>query len=477
MEELDLELIKKKAKAGVFVLTSRTAILQIITFTSTFLLTILLKPEVFGIFFVVSAAVSFLSYFSDIGLAAALVQKKEEITDSDLKTTFTIQLILVLIIISLSFVLSNNIVRFYNLGPSGLWLFRSLLFAFFLSSFKTIPSIILERKLEFKKFVIPQIVETLFFYITVVILAWLGWGITSFTIGVIMRALSGLITIYIIVPWLPRIGIEKNSAKKLLNFGIPFQLNSLLALVKDDLLTVYLGKSLGFTAVGYIGWAKKWSEMPLRLIMDNINKVSFPTFSRLQHHSDQMAKAVEKAIFFVLLLTLPIVFAGIILIEPLVKVIPKYSKWEPAIFSFYLFSLSVILSSVSSLLTNMIQSIGKVKITLRLMIMWTTLTWILIPLFIKIFGFNGVAIAMVLISLTSIVTLIIAKKLIHFSLKKAFKKPLIIGILTSGVMLVSRLLYPVSNVYQIIFVLASGMIIYLICLFWFAKKETISVFK
>lgn len=471
MEDLDLLLIKRKARSGVLALTSRTAVLQVISFVSTFLLTIFLKPEIFGVFFVVSAAVSFLTYFSDIGLAAALVQKKEEITEDDLKTTFTIQLILVSLVVIVAFSFSSVIARFYKLDMAGLWLFRSLLVAFLLSSFKTIPSIILERKLEFNKFVIPQIIETLFFYVSAVLFAHLGWGVTSFSIAVILRAISGLIAIYILVPWVPRFAFKSESAKKLLNFGVPFQINSMLALIKDDLLTVYLGKVLGFLEVGYIGWAKKWSEMSLRLIMDNVNKVSFPTFSRLQADRERIAKATEKAVFFVVLLTLPLVSSGVFIIDSLIHIIPKYSKWSPALFSFYLFSIGVIFSSISSLLTNVIQSLGKVKITLKLMIIWTSLTWLFIPLFITKFGFNGVSLAMLLISLTSIVTIFITQRLTNFSVVKAFKKPLAVGLLTSFVMFTVKFIYPFPTISQLVAILGSGIIAYFVLLWLFVKNE------
>lgn len=477
MEDLDALYIKKKARSGVLALTSRTAVLNIIAFISNFLLSVILLPEIFGVFFVVSAAVSFLTYFSDIGLAAALVQKKEQISEDDFKTTFTIQFLMVFTIVILAYGLSSKVAHFYNLDTSGLWLFRVLLIAFLLSSFKTIPSIILERKLDFNKFVIPQIIETIFFYGSVVVLAFLGWGITSFTVGVLLRAVSGLIAIYILVPWIPRFGFNKNSAKKLLHFGVPFQLNSVLALIKDDLLTVYLGKTLGFTQVGYIGWAKKWAEMPLRLIMDNINKVSFPTFSRLQNNRQQIATATEKVLFFVVLLTIPLVSSGIIVIDSLVAVIPKYSKWVPALTSFYLFSLGVIFASISSLLTNVIQSLAKVKITLKLMVMWTILTWLLIPYFIKIFGFNGVSLAMLLISLTSIVTVLITKKLTHFSVINAFSKPLIIGLITSLVLFLVKIIYPTQNIIQIIVILLSGFFIYCLLNWLFVRKEILSILK
>src|SRR3989344_2533840 len=144
MEDLDVSIIAKKSIHGVFALTTRTFFIQVVSFSANFLLTIFLSPAVFGVF-VVSAVIAFLSYFSDVGLAAALIQKKENITKEDLKTTFTIQQILVVILVILVLVFSTTIGKFYNLQNDGILLIQALAISFFLSSLKTIPSILLER--------------------------------------------------------------------------------------------------------------------------------------------------------------------------------------------------------------------------------------------------------------------------------------------------------------------------------------------
>lgn len=477
MEELDIELIKKKAKTGVIALTSRTAIVKIIGYTSIFFLSILLTPEIFGVFIVVSAAVSFLQYFSDIGLAAALIQKKEQVSDADLKTTFTIQMTLVSVFILLGFLLSNFFVSFYNLDHNGLILLRALLLAFFLSSFKTIPSIILERKLDFQKFIIPELIETSFFYLVVLFFAWRGYGITSFTYGVLARAISGLVAIYLIAPWKPGLAFNRESAKSLLKFGIPFQLNSFLALIKDDLLTLYLGSAIGFVGVSYVGWAKKWSEVPLRLVMDNINKVTFPAFSRLQNDKLHIAHAAQRAIYLVILFTFPLVMTALFSIDSIVNIIPQYGKWKPALFSFYLFSFSVLFASVSSLLTNVIQAVGKVKIVLKLMVMWTTLTWILVPISISLFSYNGVSVAITLISFTSIIVILVAKRLINFDLKKAFTKPVLVNIIGAFVLLITRNLLPGNSILTLIGLFLVASLIYPLLFIIFAKNELLGIIR
>src|SRR3990167_5416463 len=175
MEAVDIALVTQKSIRGIFALVYRTFFIQVLGFVANFLLTIYLSPSIFGIFFVVSAAIAFLSYFSDIGLAAALIQKKESITDEELRTTFTIQQILVVSIVILALFLSGFVKSFYRLDDQGILLFQALVVSFFLSSLKTIPSLILERNLRFEKLVIPQIVENLFFYVIAVVLAAKGF--------------------------------------------------------------------------------------------------------------------------------------------------------------------------------------------------------------------------------------------------------------------------------------------------------------
>lgn len=415
----------KKAFAGIVALTSRTFILQVIAFGATFLLTIFLSPAVFGIFYVVSAMVAFLGYFSDIGLAAALIQKKEALTRQDLVTTFTIQQILVGIAVLVALGSSRFIGHWYGLDEPGMWLYRVLAIAFFLSSLKTIPSILLERELAFGTLVIPQILETVGFYLTAVILAWQGLGVASFTWAVGVRAVVGLIAMYIVAPWVPGLGISKDIARRLLRFGIPFQMNSFLALVKDDLLTVYLGKALPLAQVGYIGWAKKWAEVPLRLIMDSVVRVTFPAFSRLQHDTQRLRAGIEHTLFGLSVTIMPITVAMIVGIRPLMAIIPRYGKWEPALLSFYLFAVASAVASLSTPLTNALNALGHIRTTLKLMILWTALTWLLTLILLPIAGFNAVAIALLAITSTVALVVVLLKRVVPFAFLRMVRTPLV----------------------------------------------------
>ena len=112
-------------------------------------------------FIAVNELVSILGYFSDIGLAASLIQKKDHVTLTDLRTTFTLQQVLVLLLLLLTITVSPRLFSYYHISGGGEWLFITLLAAFFLASLKTIPSVILERQLRFEILAVVEIAETL----------------------------------------------------------------------------------------------------------------------------------------------------------------------------------------------------------------------------------------------------------------------------------------------------------------------------
>lgn len=469
-EEIDIAVIKRRSLKGIFAFATRSVFLNILALVATFLLTIFLSPAEFGVFFVVAAIVSFLRYFSDIGLAAALIQKKEEIEDNDLATTFTIQQVLVLIIVLLALSLSSLISGFYQLSPKGLTLLRALIVAFFLSSLKTIPSILLERKLKFKKLIIPEIIESIVFNVTVVYLAWKGRGIESYTIAVLLRGIVGVVAIYILQPWIPTFGINKKSAKKLLSFGVPFQANSLLALVKDELLIIYIGTLLPFAQMGFIAWGQKWALTPLRFFSDSIIKVTFPAYSRLQHRKDLLKKAVEKTLFAVSSVVFPSV-VGIVVIAPaMIQIIPRYDKWQPAVLSLTLFGVNALWASITTTLTNTLNATGHIKKSLTLMVMWTVLTWALTPILVKLFGFNGVALASALTASSSVIVIFIVKRIIDFEVLPNITAPLIATAIM-GALVYSLTPVMATSYLKVGLLILFAVILYVLMMLIFARRK------
>ncbi|MDO8503296.1 MAG: oligosaccharide flippase family protein [bacterium] len=462
--ELSLETVKHRAVKGVLFLTGRTFILQVIALVATFLLTIFLGPSEYGVFFLVSAVINFFAYFSDIGLAAALVQKREAVTEEDLRTTFTVQQVLVLGLLVIIFAVTPIFRQWYGLESSSIFLLWALAISLVFSSLKTIPSILLERRLDFNRLVIPQIAETILFNLIAVFLAWRGFGITSFTIAVLVRGLSGLVIIYCLMPWMPGLAFSKKSLRRLLRFGLPYQVNTFLAVVKDDGLTMVLGSILGPAGIGLLGWAQKWGFAPLRFFMDQVIKVTFPAFSRMQGNREELSNAVSRSIFFVCFLVFPSL-VGLILIAPiLVEIIPRYEKWQPALLALGLYGINAAWAAVTTPLTNVLNAVGKIGVTFKLMIMWTVLTWILVPSMAILAGVNGAAAGAAVVATTSVIAILVVRRHIVFDLAGSTGKPLLAAFLMGSVLLFLRNVLP-ATFSSVVLLITTGIVVYGIAIY------------
>lgn len=456
---LEVDAIKKKVASGAAILTGRNILIQAITFLSVALLTVYLSPVEYGVFFIVSAVVNFLAYFGDIGLAAALIQKKESLTNTDLKTVFTVQQLLIIILLITILGLTPTVKRFYNLGDPAVYLLWACGFSLLLSSLKTIPTVLMERRLEFNKWVIPQLIEVLVFNLVAVYLAFRGFGVTSFTIAVLLRGAAGLFATFIIQPWMPGLSLSLKSLKGILKFGIPYQANTLLAMVKDDGMILFLGGVLGTSGVGLLGWAQKWAFAPLRFFMDQVIKVTFPAFSKLQAKKSELEDLLSKSIFFVCLLVFPTLVFLVLTAPTLIEIIPKYSKWESALLALYILSASSALAAITTPLTNTLNAIGKISITFRLMLLWTAATWVLVPPLAILYGLNGAAVGLTLVGMTSFFALFIISKFVAINYWFSVGKPAI-GVFALGVVTIFVKSIVPTSILQVVCMLLSGLVVY-----------------
>jgi len=425
--------IKRKSVSGALSFLLRTALLQGIGLAAAFVLSSYFSPEDFGIYGLVTQIIGLLVFFSDIGFAAALVQKKDEPTLLEYRTAFTIQQILswVLFLVCLGIVATGFLEQ--KTGPAGNWILLSLAVSFPLASLKTISSIMLERRLDFSKLVIPQIVEQLVFQGLLIFLAWKGWGAMAYAYAILARAILGLGVMWLIQPWSVGLAINRPALKSLMSYGLKFQLNDFLARIKDQLFFLVLGSWLPLREFGYLNWSKNWSMYPYNLTVQNVMAVTFPTFSRLQNHKAALQKAIEKSLFFITLAIFPLLMGMAIFIYPLTQVMTQWGKWEPAILSFMFFTFSIGWAAISTPLTNTLNATGQINQTLKLMVIWTSLTWILTPILMYFYGFNGIALSAALISLTSVLPIFYVQKLVPIRVWDQIWRQLLAVIVMGGI--------------------------------------------
>ena len=457
-DKINPQELKKKSILGAFSYFGTTLVLNLVALVANFLLMAFLEPADFGIYGFVIQINAILVFFSDVGLASSLIQRRQDPQEDDYHTVFWTQQTLswLIFLISVIIVLTGFVTD--KTGPAGNWILLALAISFPLATLKTVSSIKLSRKMEFHKLVIPQIFEQIFYNLVLISMAWLGKGAISYAYAILARSVIGVIVMFMIQPYRPRCRFDRLSFGKTIKFGLKFQANDLLARIKDNLFYLVVGWQLPSTQFGYISWAKNWSMYPYNLTVQNIMNITFPTFSRLQNNLDLLRKAIEKSLFFITLVIFPILAGMVTFIYPLTVVVPSYAKWQPALPCFVLFTLAIAWSAISSPLTNTLNATGHINKTLKLMSFWTVLTWLLTFPLMWWLGYVGVAVSAFIISFTSFIPVIMVKKFTNFCLWDNVWRQLLAAAVMAGFALLTSSWWQKSIWWLIAGAAASGLV-------------------
>lgn len=436
MTELNLDNLKARAFKGVFTLTFRRLILKIIDTVGLIFLARALAADAFGVFGIISFVVfTFLSFFSDIGFGAALIQKKDKLTVEDTQTTFTIQQALVTTLMLIAWVASPRISGWYNLGEQGIWLIRVLSVSLFVTSFKTIPSILLERQLKFEALIIPEILETLTYNGIAVYMALTGYGVWSLVIAILARTVIGAVALNLIRPWKIGWSFSPDSARALLHFGVPYQLNSVLALIKDNVAPTLIAFWYGPSAVAFVNLAQNIASRPMEII-NIVSRVTFPAYSRIQGDLPRIKRWIEKSVSFMAYLYMPAI-TGLIIVAPEILqylYADKTDKWLPALPTLLIFLSGAFPIIVTTTYTNALYALGRPKVVLAFMTIYTVLTWGLgAPLIYK-YGYVGIAIAGLIITYLTLPFVVYAlNQVVKVDTWNMVKKPLLASLVMGAV--------------------------------------------
>lgn len=374
--------IFRKALSGLLSMGLRQVFGMIVNILGGILLARILTPDDFGLYALLIFALNFLITFGDIGLGASLIRQKEAPSELEYRAIFTIQQILVILVSLITWIASPWIIQLYNLPVQRVWLFRLTTISLVFTSLQVIPSIRMERNLEFNKLAWIEMTQGVVYNIIAVVTAQLGLGALCFALGLIARSVIGAILTYLIKPW--RIGWhwDWNLIKEHLTFGLPYQGVNILNMLSASINPIVIGLIFGLTSAGLIAWSTNLLERlyhPLYII----NRLLFPTYSRLENDSSALAKAVNytyAATGFVHF-GLASILAGA---GPIFITVLFTDKWMPALPLIYLLLLGSIFYPMTIPNTALAYSLGWSKTVLMINLIKTVIFWVSVLVFIRV---------------------------------------------------------------------------------------------
>jgi O-antigen/teichoic acid export membrane protein len=229
----------------------RTVMLRILTLVGTLVLTRILAPEAYGAFGILAALVTLLSAFGDVGLGASLIQQRDDPSPAELATTWTTQVLIATAGVVVLWAAAPWVVAaFSGLGGDAVMQFRVLAVGLLWASLRSLPSVMLERRLQYLPIAVGEIAGQVVFYAIGISGALLGNGIWGLCIGAVAQSLTAMLIVN--VAWRPslRPGMDREILRRQMRFGAAYQSSYALAWARDGAIPVVVGLLAGPAAAG-----------------------------------------------------------------------------------------------------------------------------------------------------------------------------------------------------------------------------------
>jgi O-antigen/teichoic acid export membrane protein len=416
--------VARKALAGVGALGLRQVAVLLISFAGNVVLARTLSPADFGIYAIVAFLLQAINIFGDGGLGASLIREIDIPTEDDLRQVFTVQQGLVVSVVGLAWIVAGPLSQLFG-SPDAAWLLRLASLSLLISSFRSIPAILLERELAFGRIGIIYVLESLSFTCVAVVGALVGAGAYSFGVALVAQAGVGAAASFLFRPWRPRWSRPDHRIRRRLSFGIPFQGISVISLVKDSVSPIFVGLLLGPTQVGYIRWAQIFSGYAL-FALAILQRIYMPVFARLQGFKDQLAEAVELTIRGSNAVVAPIAVITLIYAHPL-TVLVFGDKWEAALPIFYALWCANLFVPTAGPAMALLSAMGEARTAFGFALLWMAVTWAAAPPLILLFGPLGFGLANAVVQLTNVALYAAARRHVPFRGLASAYPPWVLG--------------------------------------------------
>jgi len=372
-----------------------------VTAMGTLILARVLTPADFGVYAVLALVSTVLASVSDFGIAASLVQQRDEPTGRELSTAWILQqLAWIPFVAGIWFV---SILAPAVLGQQDdafLWQVRIVSLSIALTMLRSLPSAMLVRELRFGAIAAIEVSMHVCFYVVAVAMALRGAGVWSFVVAIVAQTATGAVLANVAWPHWPGARLDKRIAARQVRFGAPFQIGNVVTLGNDAVVPVFGGWAGGLSAVGYMQFSLRISQLAAS-IDEIVSRVAFPAFSRLQHDRAEAAATLRDVIAIVGFVTACVQIWIVSVASGLVPFLfgPQWLPAAPALQLFCLSSLAVVPARVTR---SFVLGQGRSGRALSVNLAGSVVLWVVFPVLVLVAGVSGAGLAYLIAGVASL---------------------------------------------------------------------------
>lgn len=292
------------------------------SFVISLILARLLYPEDYGLIGMAMVFVKLIGVVCEAGISDAIIQMKDEkIVDAHYHSTFWASTGWSLLLFFLIYFLgAESIAEFYG-EPKLDILVKVLSVPFLFSPYNAVARAKLTRDFSFKELATINIVATVVAGGAGILAALSDAGVWSLAVYSIVPALFSLPLYWYFSHYRPSIIFDVQSLKDIVGFGSKTMGANITNTFIGQIDYLLVSKILSKYALGIYTFAFTITDMIRSQIMQIINKVMLPGYSKIQHDNGKLRQVYGKVVLYNALVIYPIMGVLFVFCDPLIQVL------------------------------------------------------------------------------------------------------------------------------------------------------------
>jgi PST family polysaccharide transporter len=263
----------------------------------------LLTPNDFGIIAIISVLAVFFNLLGELGIGAAIIQKKE-LTQRDINVIFSFTILVGLMLAFLFFLLAPLVASFYG-KPVLINICRLFCINIFCACINIVPNALILKDKNFKFLMYRQLIIQPMSGIVGIVAALIGWGFYALLVQSILANFFTFLINYFYRP-LKIVDIALKPLKKIADYSLYQFLFGFVNYFARNLDKLLLGKYISPAALGYYEKSYRLMTLPVENLTHVLSPVIQPYFSDFQNDKAKIYSNYLKIIHLLALIGFPL---------------------------------------------------------------------------------------------------------------------------------------------------------------------------
>ncbi len=381
---LKLDAVKGMKWTGVAtVINTSIQVLQLV------ILARVLSPTDFGIMGITMIVIGFAQAFSDMGISAALISRRE-ISRNQLSSLYWLNVLTGILVYLSVYIATPLAVDFFHESQLA-QLLPVVSLVFILSASGVQFQMLLQKDLLFSVIAKVDMSTSLLGSIVAISCALTGFGVWSIVFGQLSASSARMLFLIYEAyrrSWLPHLHYSHSDVRSFLGFGLYQMGERCINYFNARFDQILIGSMLGTSTLGIYNFANNLVFQPSQRLFPVVINVMFPIFAKVQDDVEQLRRGYLKLLKVLTVLHAPIMIV-LMIMSPQAVPLVFGEKWNNSIYIIQVLSIYVLIRSTGSPVGSILLAKGRADLGFKWNLMILVITSPTLYFGAKWYGLNG----------------------------------------------------------------------------------------